>query len=78
MNWSNATDPIFPSQLPKTTSPTWNSETASLRAEMNAGLAQLRLEQETSRASMMKWMFFIYWAGSTAFLWMLAYILISR
>ncbi len=76
VDWFNAVDTTYQTQLRELNDLNWerfkahldgeiNSLRSELRSEMQAGFAELRLEMERLRSSMMKWMF-VYWTGTMA------------
>ncbi|MBA3655715.1 MAG: hypothetical protein H0W69_00005, partial [Gemmatimonadaceae bacterium] len=72
VDWFNAVDTTYQTQLRELNDLNWerfkaelHAAKAELRGEMNAGFAEMRLEMERFRSSMMKWMF-VYWTGMMA------------
>ena len=61
VDWFNAVDATYKSELKETNELNWERFKATLHAEMS----DLRSELQAMRADMMKWMF-IYWTGTVA------------
>jgi hypothetical protein len=59
MDWFNAVDPTYQTQLKEMNELNWER----FKATLDAGLARVRAEVAAMRADLLKWMF-IYWTGT--------------
>ena len=84
VDWFNAVDATYQTQLREMNDLNWerfraelNSLRAEIRAEIRTEISQLRVEMAQLRGDVMKWMF-VYWTGSMAAQAALMWAILSR
>jgi hypothetical protein len=65
VDWFNAVDATYKSELREMNELNWGRFKATLHAEISALRGELRSDMKSMQADLMKWMF-IYWSGTVA------------
>lgn len=65
VDWFNAVDATYKSELKETNELNWERFKATLRDEISSLRGELRSEMKAMQTDLMKWMF-IYWSGTVA------------
>jgi hypothetical protein len=65
VDWFNAVDATYKSELKEMNELNWERFKATLHAEISSLRGELRSDMKSMQADLMKWMF-IYWSGTVA------------